>query len=214
MKQEKDSRQRILKAALKEFSRCGFSGARMERIARSARINKAMIFYYFSSKKKLYRRVVREVFEQIFPLVTGLISANPTAEEFLERLPGIYVDFVSQHPDYVRMVTMELIQNPGNITAIITSIIKEKAEQGIPGPVRVIAFIEKWQEENTLSEGDPFQLMLNIVSLSLLSFLGVPFLEAIFQLYPGWSPGSLPGDEFYKKRTKSIVNLLKRGMLT
>jgi TetR/AcrR family transcriptional regulator len=214
MKRETDSRQRILKAAFKEFSLHGYSGARIERIARTARINKAMIFYYFSSKKELYQRAVREVLEQFVPMITGLIAANPTAEEFLERLPGLYVGFLSRHPDFLRMVAMELIQNPGNITAIITGIIKENIQQGKSGPVQMIALIEKWVAENSVSETDPFQFMLNIISLSLLSLLGVPFLEAVFQLVPGWTQGPLTGDEFFQKRTKSIVNLLKRGMLT
>jgi TetR/AcrR family transcriptional regulator len=214
MKQEKDSRQRILKAALKEFSLHGFSGARIERIARSARINKAMIFYYFSSKKKLYQRVVREVLEQFVPMITGLIAANPTAEDFLERLPSLYVGFVSRHPDFVRMVAMELIQNPVNITSIFTGIIREKTEQGLHGPVQMIGLIEKWIAENSVSEKDPFQFMLNIVSLSLLFLLGIPFLEAVFQLSPDGTQAALRGDEFYQKRAESIVNILKRGMLT
>ncbi|MCP5046447.1 MAG: TetR family transcriptional regulator, partial [bacterium] len=35
MKKENESRKRILKAALKEFARYGFSGSRIERIAQS-----------------------------------------------------------------------------------------------------------------------------------------------------------------------------------
>jgi TetR/AcrR family transcriptional regulator len=57
--QKLDASQRILKAALKEFSTYGLSGARMERIAEVAKVNKAMIFYYFSSKEKLYEVVIR-----------------------------------------------------------------------------------------------------------------------------------------------------------
>lgn len=211
MKQKTDSSERILKAALKEFSTYGFSGARMERIASSAKINKAMIFYYFSSKKNLYQRVVKEVFDQIFPIVFRLILSNPSAEEFLEKITKYYVDFFSRTPEFVRMVMLELIQNPKNITSIIKSFIEENMGHGRGGPPQLIELIEKWRKENIINEDDPFQFMLNVVSLSLLSFLAKPFLEAIFSISPTYSP--VQGD-FYQGRIKSVVNVLKQGMLT
>ncbi|MGD2091436.1 MAG: TetR/AcrR family transcriptional regulator [Candidatus Aminicenantes bacterium] len=211
MRQKTESSQRILKAALKEFSTYGFAGARMERIAKSAKINKAMIFYYFSSKKNLYQRVVKEVFDQISPLLFRLVSSNPSAEEFLEQIAEIYIDFVSRNTEFVKMVMLELIQNPKNIASIITGFFKEKMGHQQMGPPQLIGLIKNWREENVISEDDPFQFMLNVVSLSLLSFLGKPFLEAVFRLSPTDSP---PHADFYQKRIKSVVNVLKRGMLT
>jgi AcrR family transcriptional regulator len=49
------TRRRILEAARHEFGRRGFDGARVEAIARRARVNKALIFYYFQSKEELFR---------------------------------------------------------------------------------------------------------------------------------------------------------------
>ena len=55
----KRSRERILAAALKEFASKGFAGARVDFIARSAAINKRMLYHYFGNKKKLFREVLR-----------------------------------------------------------------------------------------------------------------------------------------------------------
>jgi TetR/AcrR family transcriptional regulator len=49
------TRRRILDAARHEFGMKGFDGARIEAIARRARINKGLIFYYFQSKEELFR---------------------------------------------------------------------------------------------------------------------------------------------------------------
>lgn len=49
---------RILAQALKEFSARGYSGARVERIARLARVNKRMLFYYFGDKESLFHAVL------------------------------------------------------------------------------------------------------------------------------------------------------------
>src|ERR1700749_2273472 len=49
-----ESRDRILDAALTEFAAHGLAGARTERIAVAAGVNKALLYYYFESKEKLY----------------------------------------------------------------------------------------------------------------------------------------------------------------
>jgi TetR/AcrR family transcriptional regulator len=56
-------RERILAQALKEFSARGFSGGRVERIARLARVNKRMLFYYFGDKESLFHAVLESAWE-------------------------------------------------------------------------------------------------------------------------------------------------------
>src|ERR1043165_7817660 len=50
---------RILEAALEEFAAKGFAGARVDTIARRARINKRMLYHYFGDKRGLFREVLR-----------------------------------------------------------------------------------------------------------------------------------------------------------
>jgi len=57
------TRERILAAALKEFSTKGFAGARVDRIARRARINKRMLYHYFGHKDDLFREILRRKLE-------------------------------------------------------------------------------------------------------------------------------------------------------
>ena len=50
------TRARVAAAAAAEFAAHGFAAARVDRIARRARVNKAMIYYHFASKRALYTR--------------------------------------------------------------------------------------------------------------------------------------------------------------
>jgi TetR/AcrR family transcriptional regulator len=209
MKNENDVQQRILSAALKEFSVHGLNGARIETIAKAANINKAMIFYYFASKENLYQLVIKNVFQQLSPGIAQLISSQPTPELFLEKVTEFYVGIFSKNPDFVRMEALELIQNPKNITSAVTRFFQEK--EGQAGPPQLIRLLKNWVEEKRVTEEDPFQFMLNIVSLSVFSFIAKPFLEGIFRLSPEWTPHQ---EDFSEKRFKSIVHILKRGMLT
>ena len=55
----KRTRERILAAALREFSARGLAGARVDRIAQRARINKRMLYHYFGNKDGLFREIMR-----------------------------------------------------------------------------------------------------------------------------------------------------------
>jgi AcrR family transcriptional regulator len=66
----RNSRQLILQAAGREFGRHGFAGARVDRIAGAAGVNKQLIFYYFRSKAGLFEAILRSLAETI-------ISAAP-----------------------------------------------------------------------------------------------------------------------------------------
>src|SRR6478672_10320426 len=73
------SRRRLFTAAAAEFAARGFAGASVDRIARAARVNKAMIYYHFSSKAALYSEILRDMFEAVAIRVANaaLASSNP-----------------------------------------------------------------------------------------------------------------------------------------
>lgn len=59
------TRDRILEAARNEFAARGFAGARIGRIARHARVNPAMLYYYFRSKGELFEETLRRASESV-----------------------------------------------------------------------------------------------------------------------------------------------------
>jgi len=58
---ERPRRDRILSAAEAEFAAHGFAGARVERIAAAAGVNKQLLFHYFESKAGLHKAVAEAV---------------------------------------------------------------------------------------------------------------------------------------------------------
>jgi AcrR family transcriptional regulator len=73
------SRERLLTAAAAEFAARGVAGGRGDRLARTARVNKAMIYYHFKSKAGLYREILRDMFAAVGARVTetGRSPASP-----------------------------------------------------------------------------------------------------------------------------------------
>lgn len=54
------TRRQILDAAFEEFSAHGLAGARVDRIAERAQVNKRMLYHYFGGKEELFRALLLE----------------------------------------------------------------------------------------------------------------------------------------------------------
>src|SRR4051794_27893961 len=83
----------ILTAAEGEFARQGLEGARTDAIATVAGVNKAMLFYYFSSKDKLYEAVVEESFRTFTQSAMALLQRPGPATQVLLEYVDLHFDF-------------------------------------------------------------------------------------------------------------------------
>src|SRR5688572_32596466 len=79
------TRERILAAALLEFSARGFDGAKVDRIATRARVNKAMLYYHFDDKAALYREILKGRFEAVAARLADARVIDDTPREQLHR---------------------------------------------------------------------------------------------------------------------------------
>ena len=81
-----DTRTRILAAACDEFGAHGFAATTVDRIARRARVNKAMIYYHFPNKRALYTCIIRDVFAPIAERVRAAIAEDAPPDRKLARV--------------------------------------------------------------------------------------------------------------------------------
>lgn len=94
----------IIAAARDEFAKRGFDGARIERIARRARVNKQLVFYYYHSKRGLFQAVVSGAaheLEQALALVS-VAEGRPLAR--LRAALDAQFEFLSRNPDLVALL--------------------------------------------------------------------------------------------------------------
>ena len=76
-----DSRDRVFAAAAAEFASRGFAGANMDRIARAARLNKAMIYYHFAGKTALYRAILSDMFGAVRAAVLAVAASDRAPDD-------------------------------------------------------------------------------------------------------------------------------------
>lgn len=93
----------ILDAAAQEFAEFRMNGARVDRIAMRASVNKAMIYYIFTSKEELYIKVLEKLFEE---KTRGIDP--PPHDITLSQLVGNYFDAFVRNPNIVRMLIHDI----------------------------------------------------------------------------------------------------------
>jgi AcrR family transcriptional regulator len=96
---------RIFRAASAEFAEHGIAGARVDRIAAAADSSKALIYSYFGDKETLFTQVLRS-------RLTELADAVVLTPERIDEFTGELFDFMTSHPDILRLVTQEAMTFP------------------------------------------------------------------------------------------------------
>src|SRR6202163_3915946 len=102
------SRASILKAAIDEFAQHGIAGARTDAIARAAKVNKALLYYYFKDKDALYGAVLDQAFGGLIAYVGEVFSRDLPPREKILAYAGAHFDYVARHPLYPRIVQGEM----------------------------------------------------------------------------------------------------------
>lgn len=104
------SRDRILIAATAEFATRGFDGTTVDRIAARARLNKAMIYYHFQSKRALYTCVLRDIFTIIADRLAAIAASGADPEDKIDLFVSTFVHEGQQTPHVGPMMLREIAE--------------------------------------------------------------------------------------------------------
>ena len=162
----------ILIAAKEIFQQKGMAGARMQEIADKAKINKALLHYYYRSKQLLFEAVFKSAFSLLAPQLNKVLNDDSDLFEKIRKFTENYVSFVIKHPYLPNFVIQELNKNPEFVQ-------KLRSEKNFPS-------IEKFklQVSDAINQGiikpiEAEQLFINIISLNIFPFIGEPLLTAL-----------------------------------
>jgi len=84
-KNSEESKQRILNTAARLFAEKGYDGARIDEIAREARVNKALIYYYHKSKEAILTELFRTFFKESTAMLLNFVERGGFAENAEEN---------------------------------------------------------------------------------------------------------------------------------
>jgi len=201
-----ETKKKIMEAAYKEFAERGFDGARMQKIAERAKINKAMLHYYFKDKETLYETVM-EYFHNFFDQI--IAEKNVDAKDritFLRQTVNAYYEIFFEYPEFKKIFMQEIAsglktmkkiflkQNPKEIKNIMEKFFL----------LNKIRELQKSQEIRNDIEDE--HVMLSIIGLIESTLMQTTIAKQILDF------NEKELNEFIEKRKNTIIKILDKGL--
>jgi len=171
------TRQRILDAAIREFSAQGYSGARVDTICKRARANPRMIYHYFGDKDGLYVTVLEHVLGDLRreELKLEVDHVQPLTG-MLQLFNFVHAHFGS-HPDLISLLSGENL--------LRGRFLRRSAKAPIVASplIELIArLLERGVKQGEFRPGiDPLQLYVMMVALSYFHRSNAHTLSVLFR---------------------------------
>jgi len=170
------TRQAILRAATTEFAQHGLAGARVDRIAELAGVNKRMLYYYFGQKEGLFLAVLEGAYQRIREEEHTLNLARVEPTEAIRRLIAFTWDYYIAHPEFLTLLNTENLYRARHLR-------KSARVRSLHSPfVATIAeVLERGRRAGVFRAGvDPVQLYISIAGLSYFYLSNNSTLSTIF----------------------------------
>ncbi|SRR6266699_4375164 len=189
---------RIVATAEHIFAEQGLAGARMDEIARAAKVNKALLYYYFRSKEELHRFVLETLLSQLSTKVGDAGADAPSPRKRLTAIVDNFFDFVLTHPNYPRLIQREIMSRGPNMGWIVSEYYR-------PLHGRLVRLIEKGISAGEFRRVDVRNAAVTVTSIMVHYFAAAPVLRSVL----GHDP--LRPQEVAKRR-EAVQDFLEHGL--
>lgn len=205
MAKEKDrnTEDKIVDAAIDEFAELGYAGARVDSIAERGNVNKAMIYYYFKSKEKLYERVVTDIATGIYGQIKEASGEGKAPIDRFYSVIGRYVDMLGAMDRRLIRIMMREIASGGeffrriavpNLVAPVMSIVEPMFRAAV--------------EKGEIRDLNPYMTFFQIIG-------GIVFFNIIrIPLEGSDLEKSIFSGDFYDEFRNNMFSILKEGIET
>ena len=169
-------RRRILDAARQEFAARGLDGARVDRIAANAGINKAMLYDYFGDKEALYLQVLEAAYAHIRSAERTLLLEALAPAAAIARLVQFTWQYYLDNPEFLALLNTENLQQARHLRRS-TRI----AEMHSPFVGLIADVLRRGEASLVFRPGvDPVQLYISIAGLAYFYVSNGATLGVIF----------------------------------
>ncbi|WP_020603894.1 TetR/AcrR family transcriptional regulator [Spirosoma spitsbergense] len=195
-----DTEQRIKQAARQVFLRRGLDGARMQDIADEAKVDKALVHYYFRSKDKLFAIVFEEMAGRFLGQIGRVLTADVSFPEKIRLLVQHDTSMADDFPLVANFIMTELNQSQHRTNQPLT--------------IRPLHDVQKLfvEQVNTAIEAglirplNPVQLFVSLISLSLFPLVAQSLIQAILGL------DGVQYQTMLTERTRSLPDFINQAI--
>jgi TetR/AcrR family transcriptional regulator len=192
------ARAAILSAAERVFAQAGLAGARTEIIAAEARVNKALLFYYFKSKEKLYHAVLEEHLKAFNQKALALLATPGSARRILLEYVTLQFDFISARHRHASLFQQFLGAGRKSSDSLVRKYIVPRSEA-------VERLLKRGMRDGEFRRLDPFHTAVSIAALVVFYFSAAPVLRVLGHA-DAYSKQSL------SRRKKEVLDFMQRAL--
>jgi TetR/AcrR family transcriptional regulator len=200
--QPEESRAAILQAAAQEFAQHGIAGARTDAIAREARVNKALLYYYFEDKETLYGAVLEDAFSGLKSTVFRVLDSGLAPRDKILAYVGAYFDFVASHQLYPRLMQREMMRAREGHSQHIDKLVKNYIQ---PIFLRLTEVMRQGIKAGEFRDIDPVHFVPSMVAMIVFYFSSAPMMQKIV----GFNPLA---PERIAARRASLLDFISAGL--
>jgi AcrR family transcriptional regulator len=169
-KTDQATEEKILNAAQKLFTQNGYAAVRTRDIAAEAKINLALLNYYFRSKEKLFEIVMLKNLKQFAHGVQLILADKKSSlDDKIRRLADSYIDMLILHPDLPLFILSEMRRSPQKFLPKIES------EIGV-ARAEFEKQVQKEIKTGRMAPIHPLHLIANFIGLTVFPFAAAPML--------------------------------------
>ncbi|QBK05535.1 TetR/AcrR family transcriptional regulator [Hylemonella gracilis] len=166
----------ILAAARDEFAEFGLGGARMDRIAERAGLNKRLIYYYFEDKETLFQAVLEQAYSNIREEERKLRLLDLTPAEAVRRLVEFTWNYYLAHPEFLTLLNSANLHKARHLQ-------ESRQARALNSPLldMLAEILERGRRDGSFRGGvDPMQLYISIAGIAYFYLSNNHTLSAIF----------------------------------
>ena len=110
-----ETRQAILRAALKRFANCGYAAASVQQIVGDARVSKPALYYYFSDKAALFEALVHEAHDERYRLMREAVGRGKDLRGQLVEILNVLFEYFADNRELMRISLATAFASPGEV---------------------------------------------------------------------------------------------------
>lgn len=110
-----ETRQDILRAALKHFAHGGYAATSVQQIVDDARVSKPTLYYYFADKAQLFQALVNEAHDERYRLLQKAAARAKDTRSRLVEILVVLFDYFRDNRELMRISLATAFASPGEL---------------------------------------------------------------------------------------------------
>ena len=176
--QKNNMEEQILLVAKELFMQFGYEGVSTTQVAKAVGCNQALVHYYYRTKQNLFKIICQQEIQKMLKILADIPQEDISFEDFIEKIIEAQIGFLKNNPDAPFFIIGELRHN-SEVLKMMRELFSEFGKE-IVGKIRL--FVQMKQSKGELNDVSVEDLLIDIVSLDVMSFVGQVLFTQILEM--------------------------------